>query len=44
VQLDEDFAQELLVVVALLLFKRAVELFLLDQTFGQEELAERFAL
>jgi hypothetical protein len=44
VQLDEDLAQQLLVVRALLLRQRAVELFLLDQAFAQQELAERFSL
>jgi hypothetical protein len=43
-QLDEDFAEQLLVVRALLLLERALELLLLDQAASQQELTERFSL
>ena len=42
--LDENFAEELLVVGALLLLERALELLGLEKPFVQQELTERFSL
>jgi hypothetical protein len=41
--LDEDLAQQLLMAGTLLLFDRAVELFLLNEALVQQDLSERFA-
>ena len=41
---DEDFAQELLVMIAALFFERALKLLLLDHAHRDQQLPQRFSL
>jgi hypothetical protein len=42
-QLDEHFAEQLLVAAAFLFVQRAVQLLLLDEALGQQQLSQRFS-